>query len=135
MTALAGVFTHHNNLSRDGSNPSEYALTTSIVTAATFGKLFSCVADGAIYTQPLWVANLTIGSAKHNVVFIATQHESLYAFDADASHQVVDATRDALLDRIVTAYEAERVSPGRRSGGGSTGAPVKDPPSRAGRGC
>ncbi len=84
VTDLAGVFTYHNDLSRDGSNPSEYALTTSNVTAATFGKLFSCVADGAIYTQPLWVANLTINGAKHNVVFVATQHESLYAFDADA---------------------------------------------------
>jgi hypothetical protein len=85
VTNLAGVFTYHNDLSRDGSNPSEYTLTTSNVTAATFGKLFSCAADGAIYTQPLWVANLTINGAKHNVVFVATQHESLYAFDADAS--------------------------------------------------
>jgi hypothetical protein len=85
VTNLAGVFTYHNDLSRDGSNPSEYTLTTSNVTAATFGKLFSCVVDGAIYTQPLWVANLTIGGAKHNVVFVATQHESMYAFDADSS--------------------------------------------------
>jgi hypothetical protein len=85
VTDLAGVFTYHNNLSRDGSNLSEYALTTSNVTLTTFGKLFSCTVDGAIYTQPLWVANLTIGSAKHNVVFVATQHESLYAFDADAN--------------------------------------------------
>ena len=85
VTDLAGVFTYHNNLSRDGSNPSEYALTTSNVAAATFGKLFSCVVDGAIYAQPLWVANLTIGGTKRNVVFVATQHESLYAFDADTS--------------------------------------------------
>src|SRR5579864_1744252 len=85
VTDLAGVFTYHNNLSRDGSNPSEYVLTTSNVTAATFGKLFSCAVDGAIYTQPLWVANLAINNANHNVVFVATQHEGLYAFDADAS--------------------------------------------------
>ena len=55
------------------------------VPAANFGKLFSCTADGAVYTQPLWVANLTMNGTKHNVVFVATQHESLYAFDADAS--------------------------------------------------
>jgi Putative Ig domain len=85
VTNLAGVFTYHNDLSRDGSNPSEYALTTANVTVATFGKLFSCTVDGAIYTQPLWVANLTINGARHNVVFVATQHDSLYAFDADAS--------------------------------------------------
>ena len=85
VTDLVGVFTYHNNLSRDGSNPSEYALTTSSVGITTFGKLFSCPVDGAIYTQPLWVANLMINGAKHNVVFVATQHEGLYAFDADVS--------------------------------------------------
>jgi hypothetical protein len=85
VTDLAGVFTYHNDLSRDGSNPSEYALTTSNVAAATFGKLFSCTVDGAIYAQPLWTANLTIGGVKRNVVFVATQHETFYAFDADAS--------------------------------------------------
>jgi hypothetical protein len=53
------------------------------VTSSTFGKLFSCTVDGAIYAQPLWVPNLTIASAKHNVVFVATQADSVYAFDAD----------------------------------------------------
>ena len=85
VTDLAGVFTYHNNLSRDGSNPSEYALTPSNVTTSTFGKLFSCTVDGAIYAQPLWVANLTIGGVQRNVVFVATQHDSLYAFDADVN--------------------------------------------------
>jgi hypothetical protein len=85
VTDLAGVSTYHNNLSRDGSNQSEYALTASNVTSTTFGKLFSCTVDGAIYAQPLWVANLTINGVKRNVVFVATQHESLYAFDADTN--------------------------------------------------
>ena len=85
VTDLAGVFTYHNNLSRDGSNPREYALTPSNVTTTTFGKLFSCTVDGAIYAQPLWVANLTLGGVQRNVVFVATQHESLYAFDADVN--------------------------------------------------
>lgn len=85
VTDLAGVFTYHNDLSRDGANTHEFALTTSSVITATFGKLFSCTTDGAIYAQPLWVPNLTIGAAKHNVIIVATQHNSLYAFDADAS--------------------------------------------------
>jgi hypothetical protein len=85
VTDLAGVYTYHNNLSRDGSNPSEYALTTTNVTPTTFGKLFSCGVDGAIYAQPLWAANLTVGGVKRNVVFVATQHDSLYAFDADVN--------------------------------------------------
>jgi hypothetical protein len=85
VTDLGGVFTYHNNLSRDGSNVQEYGLTASSVTPTTFGKLFSCPVDGAVYTQPLWVPGLSIGGGTHNVIFVATQHDSLYAFDADAS--------------------------------------------------
>jgi hypothetical protein len=85
VTDLTGVTTYHNNLSRNGANTQEYALTSSSVTPTTFGKLFSCTVDGAIYAQPLWVSNLTIGSDQRNVVFAATQNDSLYAFDADTN--------------------------------------------------
>jgi hypothetical protein len=85
VTDLPGVFTYHNNLSRDGANIQEYALTPANVNASGFGKLASCTVDGAVYGQPLWVANVTVGAAKHNVVFVTTQHDSVYAFDADAN--------------------------------------------------
>ena len=85
VTDLPGVYTYHNNLARDGANTQEYALTPTLVGSSAFGKLSSCHTDGAIYAQPLWVANLTVNGAKHNVVFVATQHDSLYAFDADAN--------------------------------------------------
>jgi hypothetical protein len=85
VTDLAGVYTYHNDVSRDGANTSEYALTTANVNSSTFGKLFSCQADAAIYTQPLWVSNITIGGAKHNIVVVATMRDTVYAFDADAS--------------------------------------------------
>ncbi len=85
VTDLSGVTTYHNNLSRDGANSREFALTTSNVKTATFGKLFSCTVDGAIYAQPLWVPQLTINGAKHNVIIVATQHDSIYAFDADSN--------------------------------------------------
>jgi hypothetical protein len=85
VTDLPGVLTYHNNLSRDGTNTREFTLTTSNVNTSTFGKLFSCQADGAIYAQPLWVPNLTIAGSPHNIIIVATQHESLYAFDADAA--------------------------------------------------
>ena len=85
VTDLHGVLTYHNDLSRDGANTAEYALTTANVNGVTFGKLFSCQADGAIYGQPLWVANVNIGGAKHNIVLAATMHDTVYVFDADAS--------------------------------------------------
>ncbi len=84
VTDLSGVFTHHNNLARDGTNLKEFALAPAVVNQASFGKLFSCPVDGAVYTQPLWVPALNIGGTVHNVIFIATEHDSAYAFDADA---------------------------------------------------
>jgi hypothetical protein len=85
ITDLTGVFTYHNDLSRDGVNSHEYALNTSSVKAATFGKRFTCAIDAAAYAQPLWVANVTIGGGTHNVLVAATEHDTVYAFDADAS--------------------------------------------------
>ena len=85
VTDLAGVLTYHNNLSRDGTNQKEYALTPSNVATATFGKRFSCAVDGAIYAQPLWVPKVTIGGGTHNVVLVATMRDSIYVFDADSS--------------------------------------------------
>ena len=84
VTDLAGVFTYHNDLSRDGANTQEYGLSSTTLTTSTFGKLFACPVDGAVYTQPLWVPGLSIGGGIHNVIFVATQHDSLFAFDADA---------------------------------------------------
>ncbi|MGH8289844.1 MAG: hypothetical protein ACREV7_12600 [Steroidobacteraceae bacterium] len=85
VTGLAGVYTYHDDLDRDGANEREYALTPTDVRAADFGKLFSCAVDGAIYAQPLWASHLRVGGQWRNVVFVATAHDSLYAFDADAN--------------------------------------------------
>ena len=85
VTDLAGVFTYHNDLARDGVNSQEYALSPQTVNTTNFGKLFTCAVDGAVYTQPLWVPGLSIAGGTHNVIFVATQHDSVFAFDADAS--------------------------------------------------
>jgi len=85
VTDLTGVLTHHNNLARDGSNTQEYALTPGVVNQNSFGKLFSCPVDGAVYTQPLWISALNAGGTVRNVIFVATEHDSAYAFDADAN--------------------------------------------------
>jgi hypothetical protein len=85
VTDLTGIFTYHNDLARDGANTHEFALTPINVNTGGFGKLFSCTTDGAIYGQPLWVSGVQINGAQHNIVIVATGHDSLYAFDADAS--------------------------------------------------
>ena len=81
--AQFSVLTHHNDNSRSGANLSETILNTSNVNVNQFGKLFSWTVDGQIYAQPLYVPNVTIGQTTHNVVYVATMRNNLYAFDAD----------------------------------------------------
>ena len=84
--AQVSVLTYHNNNQRTGLNPSETILNLTNVNSATFGKLFSQPVDGYVYAQPLYVPNLNIpGRGMHNVFFIATQSNTVYAFDADSA--------------------------------------------------
>lgn len=86
VTNFAGVFTWRNDNLRSGVNEQEVALAPSTVSSATFGKLFSCPLDGYAYAQPLYAANVAIpGNGTHNVVFVATEMDSVFAFDADAN--------------------------------------------------
>jgi Malectin domain len=81
--ANTAVTTLRNDNARSGQYPNETVLNTSNVNSVQFGKRVSYPVDGQLYAQPLYLPNLTIGGATHNVVFAATENDSVYAFDAD----------------------------------------------------
>jgi hypothetical protein len=78
------VTTQHNDNTRAGFNNKEKALTTTNVNTKQFGKQFTLQVDDQVYSQPLAVAKLPIANGVHNVVFIATVNNSIYAFDGDS---------------------------------------------------
>jgi hypothetical protein len=78
-----GVLTWHNDNLRTGRNPDESILTLKNVNSTTFGKLFVLGADGLVDAEPLYAPGLTVNGSVHNVVFVASEHDSVYAYDAD----------------------------------------------------
>jgi PQQ-like domain len=86
QAANVNVTTYHNDNSRTGQNLQETILTTSNVNSTKFGKIFSQPIDGYSYSQPLYVSNVAIPSrGVHNVIYVATMNDSVYAFDADSN--------------------------------------------------
>ncbi|WP_109482577.1 pyrrolo-quinoline quinone [Paraburkholderia sp. C35] len=77
------VLTHHNDLARTGQMLAETTLTPANVNSATFGKVAFLAADGKVDGQPLSVTSLAINGATHNVIYVVTEHNSVYAYDAD----------------------------------------------------
>ena len=84
-SAQSGYLTWKFNNQRTGLQPNETILTPANVNATQFGEKFSNPIDGWAYAQPLYVPNVTIAGAKHNVVFVATEHATVFAFDADSA--------------------------------------------------
>jgi hypothetical protein len=82
------VLTYHNNNAHTGLNPSETTLTQSNVNVNTFGKLFVLTVDGPVDAEPLYISAVPVNGATHNVLIVATENDSVYAFDADAGTQL-----------------------------------------------
>ena len=86
--AGAMVLTWHNDNASTGQNPQETTLTTANVNSITFGKIGTLGVQGNVDAEPLYVSNLTIGGTAHNVVFVATEKDIVYAFDANSLSQL-----------------------------------------------
>ena len=86
------VLTYHNNNSRNGLDNKETTLTLTNVNSASFGKLFTVAADGLVDAEPLYLSAVTIGGVTHNVLIVATEHGTVYAYDADTGASIWQVT-------------------------------------------
>ena len=84
VTSTVDVITYHYDNLRTGQNVNETTLTTANVSSTTFGKLGEFSVDGLVDGQPLYLSQVTIGAQKKNVLYVVTEHGSVYAFDADS---------------------------------------------------
>jgi hypothetical protein len=101
----ADVLTYHNDNARSGQNLNETTLTLASVTVSSFGKTGFLAVDGKVDAQPLYVSAVAIpGGATHNVLYVATEHDSVYGFDADTG---------AVLWRVSLLGSGETTSDGR----------------------
>ena len=122
--ASTNVLTYHNDVARTGQNLAETILTPATVGVSTFGKVGFFPVDGKVDGQPLLLSGVPIaGQGNHNVVYVATEHDSVYAFDSDSG---------AVLWRVSVLGAGEVPSDGRNCSQvvpeiGITSTPVIDP--------
>ena len=126
--AQVSVTTFHNDNFRTGQNVQETVLTPGNVNSHQFGKLFSAAVDGYVYAQPLYMPNVqNIAGGTHNVLYVATEHDSLYAMDAD-SGAVLWRKNFTDADEGITTVPSGDVSCGDLTPEiGITSTPVIDP--------
>jgi hypothetical protein len=87
-SAGTDVTTYHNDAARSGQNTTETILTQANVNSTTFGLLRKLAVDGRVDAEPLYLSQLSVAGVAHNVVFVMTEHDSAYAFDADTGAQL-----------------------------------------------
>ncbi|MGH9735458.1 MAG: immunoglobulin domain-containing protein [Candidatus Acidiferrales bacterium] len=121
--SIASVLTYHNDVGRTGQNLNETTLTTSNVNSSSFGKVGFLTTTGKVDAEPLYVSALTIGGAAHNVVFVATEHDLVYAFDADTFTQLWQTSVLGTGETTSDPHNCGQITPEI----GITSTPVIDP--------
>src|SRR6202030_4278308 len=136
VLAQPSVLTQHNDNARTGQNTSETILNTSNVNTNEFGKLFAMPVDGQVYAQPLYVPGVTIKGGVHNVVIVATEADSVYAYDADSASSLL-LWKASMVDAAHGAGTGETALTSATTTGcdemphvGITSTPVIDPTSK-----
>ncbi len=127
LWAQVSVTTYHNDNARTGQNLEETVLTPTNVNGDQFGKIFSVNVDGAVYAQPLYLANVKIGGGTHNLIYIATSHDSLYAIDADSGSIYWQLSFLNPAAGITSVSSSDVACPESGAEIGITGTPVIDP--------
>ena len=113
---FTGTFIYRNDNFRTGQNLAESILTPSTVNPAQFGLIFTDAIDGAAYAQPLYVPNVAIpNQGTHNVIYVATENDSVYAFDADQPGPALWQT--SFIDPAQWNYRGAGDRPGMRRPG------------------
>lgn len=105
------VLTYKNDLNRSGLNLSESALTPTNVASSSFGLLRNLPVDGKVDAQPLYVSQLSVSGSAHHVVFVATEHDSVYAFDADTGSVLWQVTLLARGETLSDTHGCSQVTP------------------------
>jgi hypothetical protein len=88
QTSGVNVLTYHNDVARTGQNLNETTLTPANLNSTNFGKVGNLAVDAGVDAEPLYVSNLTLAGSSHNVVYVVTENDSVYAFDADTFAQL-----------------------------------------------
>jgi Immunoglobulin domain/Immunoglobulin I-set domain len=126
-TSSVDIITYHYDNGRSGQNLNETTLTPANVNSTTFGKLGQFSVDGLVDAQPLYLSQVTVAGQTKNVLYVATEHGSVYAFDADS----INGTTTAFLWKTSTLGSGETTSDNRGCGQvspeiGITSTPVID---------
>jgi hypothetical protein len=135
VDSQVNVTTAHNDIGRTGQNLNETILTTSNVNPTQFGKLFLQPVDGQIFAQPLYMSGIAVNGTVHNILYVATENDSVYAFDADTNGGTNASPLwfDSMLSTShgaaagATAIPSSIVSTDIQPVVGITGTPVIDP--------